>query len=288
MARIWRPGQLRPVRLYRLVTAGGMEERIFQRQAAKLALTSQTLVNSSMYNNNNHLYNFIDKKSNTKSGILTRDELKELFLIPNTQTVSWTHDLIQCNCQQSIEVEVNSIHTPSPSLSTSSSSGLSNNNDPVKLEHDKENIRQRDQPMHKDTASTAVSAADDDDCDFDEDSDGEFSDIRVFQLSTINPHSVGNSANMLKSPKSQFNFIKQQSMLSSSKSSSTSLTRSNSSSTKTTSSSSDSLGFLLNWKHSLSVGQMSQLEDPLLINNCQLDPMASLISCIFTLETKTG
>ncbi|CAH8858496.1 unnamed protein product [Trichobilharzia szidati] len=293
MARIWRPGQLRPVRLYRLVTAGGMEERIFQRQAAKLALTSQTLVNSSMYSNNNHLYNFIDKKSNTKSGILTRDELKELFLIPNTQTVSWTHDLIQCNCQQSVEVEANSAHTPSPSLSTSSSSsGLSNNNnnDPVKLEHDKENISR----MHKDTASTAATAApavDDDggDCDFDEDSDDEFSDIRVFQLSTINPHSVGNSGNMLKSPKSQFNFIKQQSMLSSSKSSSTSLTRTNSSSTKTTSSSSsDSLGFLLNWKHSLSVDQMSQLEDPLLINDCQLDPMTSLISCIFTLETKTG
>ncbi|CAH8544078.1 unnamed protein product [Heterobilharzia americana] len=59
MARIWRPGQSRPVRLYRLVTAGGMEERIFQRQAAKLALTSQTLVNTSMHNGN--IFNFLDK-----------------------------------------------------------------------------------------------------------------------------------------------------------------------------------------------------------------------------------
>ncbi|KAH8870163.1 DNA repair and recombination protein RAD54B [Schistosoma japonicum] len=75
MARIWRPGQSRPVNLYRLVTSGGMEERIFQRQAAKLALTSQTLVNTSVHNGN--LFNFIEKKKPEKNtGILTRDELK--------------------------------------------------------------------------------------------------------------------------------------------------------------------------------------------------------------------
>lgn len=76
MARIWRPGQTRSVNLYRLVTASGMEERIFQRQAAKLALTSQTLVNTSMYNEN--ILEFIEtkKKPDKNLGILTRDELK--------------------------------------------------------------------------------------------------------------------------------------------------------------------------------------------------------------------
>ncbi|VDN34275.1 unnamed protein product [Dibothriocephalus latus] len=38
MARVWREGQKRPVHLYRLVTAGGLEERIFQRQVAKSSL----------------------------------------------------------------------------------------------------------------------------------------------------------------------------------------------------------------------------------------------------------
>lgn len=76
MARIWRPGQTRSVNLYRLVTASGMEERIFQRQAAKLALTSQALVNTSMYNEN--ILEFIEtkKKPDKNLGILTRDELK--------------------------------------------------------------------------------------------------------------------------------------------------------------------------------------------------------------------
>ena len=38
MARIWRDGQRRPVHVYRLATAGTIEEKIFQRQVTKQGL----------------------------------------------------------------------------------------------------------------------------------------------------------------------------------------------------------------------------------------------------------
>ena len=38
MARIWRDGQKKPVSVYRLVTAGTIEEKIYQRQIAKIGL----------------------------------------------------------------------------------------------------------------------------------------------------------------------------------------------------------------------------------------------------------
>ena len=40
MARVWRDGQTRPVTIYRLLAAGTVEEKVFQRQLAKQALTS--------------------------------------------------------------------------------------------------------------------------------------------------------------------------------------------------------------------------------------------------------
>ncbi|KAF8563455.1 hypothetical protein P879_09631 [Paragonimus westermani] len=70
LARIWRPGQLRPVRLYRLITADGLEERMFQRQAAKMALSFNAIV--SPFDN--------DCDSCTPSfkpsGTLTKEELR--------------------------------------------------------------------------------------------------------------------------------------------------------------------------------------------------------------------
>ena len=35
MARVWRDGQKRVVRIYRLLTTGTIEEKIFQRQISK-------------------------------------------------------------------------------------------------------------------------------------------------------------------------------------------------------------------------------------------------------------
>ncbi|KAF7232846.1 hypothetical protein EG68_09768 [Paragonimus skrjabini miyazakii] len=96
LARIWRPGQSRPVRLYRLITADSLEERMFQRQAAKMALSFNAVVSSF---------------DNKPIGILTKEELRDLFQMPPCNVPSWTHHLIGCTCDSGMV-------TPRPSLST--------------------------------------------------------------------------------------------------------------------------------------------------------------------------
>ncbi|KAA0191652.1 DNA repair and recombination protein RAD54B [Fasciolopsis buskii] len=107
MARIWRPGQCRPVNLYRLVTCSGLEERMFQRQTAKLALSHRTL--DTVWDGSL----FLPDAAPKCSGVLTREELRDLFQTPNPHCLLWTHELIGCPC-----------HSPashsSPSLSTDS------------------------------------------------------------------------------------------------------------------------------------------------------------------------
>ncbi|KAK4470124.1 hypothetical protein MN116_005708 [Schistosoma mekongi] len=248
MARIWRPGQSRPVNLYRLVTAGGIEERIFQRQAAKLALTSQTLVNTSMHYGN--ILNFIEKKKPEKNtGILTRDELKELFLLPDTPTSSWTHNLIQCNCHQSEEKRDS---TPSPSISSSSDDEAT---DQITVSPSLVDSLELDNKANREERRTFKHSVT-----FTSEDDDEYSNIRIFQLGSSNPLTINN----MESQQSTSKLI-----------------------TSSKSLSSDSLGFLLNWKHSLSSEQIRQLNDRLLITH-ELDPMKSLLTCVFTLNSKVS
>lgn len=64
MARIWRDGQKKSVYIYRLLTSGTIEEKIFQRQICKTGL-SEAIVNP-------------DNQNNTK---LSFDQLKVWFFI---------------------------------------------------------------------------------------------------------------------------------------------------------------------------------------------------------------
>lgn len=43
MARIWRDGQTRPVHIYRLLTTGSIEEKIFQRQMKKQGISGSVV-----------------------------------------------------------------------------------------------------------------------------------------------------------------------------------------------------------------------------------------------------
>jgi SNF2 family DNA or RNA helicase len=43
MARIWREGQKREVKIYRFLCKGGIEEKIFQRQMAKRGLSDSVV-----------------------------------------------------------------------------------------------------------------------------------------------------------------------------------------------------------------------------------------------------
>lgn len=61
-ARIWRDGQTKPVFIYRLLTTGTIEERIYQRQIMKMASAQGIL-----------------SEEKLKQGKFSRDDLKELF-----------------------------------------------------------------------------------------------------------------------------------------------------------------------------------------------------------------
>ncbi|AMD22390.1 HGR051Cp [Eremothecium sinecaudum] len=83
MSRIHRDGQKKPCYIYRLVTTGCIDEKIFQRQLMK----------------NNLSRKFLDDHSNqtSKDDLFERDELRDLFTI-HTSTRSNTHELI-CSCE---------------------------------------------------------------------------------------------------------------------------------------------------------------------------------------------
>lgn len=80
MARIHRDGQKRPCFIYRLIMAGGLDEKIWQRQVTKLGLAS----------------NIMDQKGGASS--FSKDELRDLFRLDEGLSCQ-THDLLGCGCE---------------------------------------------------------------------------------------------------------------------------------------------------------------------------------------------
>ena len=80
MARIWRRGQNKTVHIYRFLSTGTIDEKIYQRQVKKLEM------NTSVFN---------DKKSNTHG--LSNEDLKDIFIIDDN-TDCLTHSQSQCKC----------------------------------------------------------------------------------------------------------------------------------------------------------------------------------------------
>ncbi|TFK25490.1 RAD54B protein [Coprinopsis marcescibilis] len=85
MARCHRDGQKRHVFIYRLVTAGTIDEKIFQRQITKLGL-SASLIGSD--------------GNASKSDSFSKKDLRDIFRI-NPNTSCNTHDLLDCTCNSS-------------------------------------------------------------------------------------------------------------------------------------------------------------------------------------------
>ena len=81
MARIHRDGQKRPVFIYRLITSGCIDEKIFQRQLMKSNLSDK----------------FLDNKHSSKDKVFSMEDLKDLFTV-NRDTQCNTHDLVECSC----------------------------------------------------------------------------------------------------------------------------------------------------------------------------------------------
>ncbi|KAK6204277.1 P-loop containing nucleoside triphosphate hydrolase protein [Scheffersomyces amazonensis] len=81
MARIHRDGQEKPCFIYRILTTGCIDEKIFQRQIMKNNLSSK----------------FLDNDSKSVNDVFDAEDLRNLFEI-DTETSSNTHDLIECEC----------------------------------------------------------------------------------------------------------------------------------------------------------------------------------------------
>jgi DNA repair and recombination protein RAD54B len=79
MARIHRDGQKLPVKIYRLLMAGGMDEKIYQRQITKVDLADSV----------------VDGKKNDAS--FSAEELRDLFRL-DLEASCQTHDLLGCDC----------------------------------------------------------------------------------------------------------------------------------------------------------------------------------------------
>ncbi|ENN73266.1 hypothetical protein D910_02829, partial [Dendroctonus ponderosae] len=87
MARVWRDGQQKPCYIYRFLSAGTIEEKIFQRQAHKKALSST----------------IVDMNEETARHFSVA-ELRDLFRLENTE--SDTHSKLKCkSCLNKIPIK---------------------------------------------------------------------------------------------------------------------------------------------------------------------------------------
>ncbi|KAK3089624.1 hypothetical protein FSP39_005167 [Pinctada imbricata] len=80
MARVWRDGQKKKVYIYRLLTTGSIEEKIYQRQISKQGLSGAVM------------------DSKEKCDVqFSKEDLKDLFSL-NERTECDTHELLHCSC----------------------------------------------------------------------------------------------------------------------------------------------------------------------------------------------
>ena len=78
-ARVWRDGQSKRCYIYRLLTTGSIEEKVYQRQLSKEGLAE--VLGGGM-----------------NEAACTKDELRQLFTRRSGDTSSDTHDHLQCDC----------------------------------------------------------------------------------------------------------------------------------------------------------------------------------------------
>lgn len=87
LSRIWRDGQKKSVYIYRLVTAGTIEEKIFQRQLSKTSLGGCV----------------VDGGGDSLK--LSTEDLKDLFSTQEVSEFCATHELLKCVCNGDGQVE---------------------------------------------------------------------------------------------------------------------------------------------------------------------------------------
>jgi DNA repair and recombination protein RAD54B len=86
MDRVWRDGQRRKVHIYRLLTTGSIEEKIYQRQISKSGLAEVMEAGAG---------------SGQTTVKFSSEELKDLYRL-HTETLCETHDLLECHCNEGL------------------------------------------------------------------------------------------------------------------------------------------------------------------------------------------
>ncbi|NWR73391.1 RA54B protein, partial [Centropus unirufus] len=97
MARVWRDGQKHTVHIYRLLTTGSIEEKIYQRQISKQDLSGAV----------------VDLSKTSEHIHFSIEELRNLFTLHEDSSCV-THDLLECDCMgkkdhQNLSSEKNSV-----------------------------------------------------------------------------------------------------------------------------------------------------------------------------------
>lgn len=113
MARIHRDGQRKHCHIYRLMLAGTMDEKIFQRQLTKQGL-SDTLMNAHKDKSNGGSSTGASSSRSNKSGgdSFSQEELKDIFTL-HEDTPCLCHDLLVCTCGgRGVKVELSGDDAP--------------------------------------------------------------------------------------------------------------------------------------------------------------------------------
>ncbi|KAM4792209.1 DNA repair and recombination protein RAD54B isoform 1-T1 [Cyanocitta cristata] len=95
MARVWRDGQKHTVHIYRLLTTGSIEEKIYQRQISKQDLSGAV----------------VDLSKTSEHTHFSIEELKNLFTLHEDSSCV-THDLLECDCMGKIDHQNTSSEKP--------------------------------------------------------------------------------------------------------------------------------------------------------------------------------
>lgn len=95
MSRVWRDGQKHPVHIYRLLTTGTIEEKIYQRQISKQGLSGTV----------------VDLTKTSEHIQFSVEDLKNLFTLHET-SLCVTHDLLDCDCTEEKDHANDSLEKP--------------------------------------------------------------------------------------------------------------------------------------------------------------------------------
>jgi DNA repair and recombination RAD54-like protein len=128
-ARVWRDGQKKPTWIYRFLTTGMLDEKIFQRQLVKNEM-GRTVLDDAMGGEDDNASESVshskEKQKPRSDGLgvsnFSMEDLKDIFSV-NLRTLCDTHDMSGCDCTSSAKSGKTLVKKSSDKLSQHEISG---------------------------------------------------------------------------------------------------------------------------------------------------------------------